>query len=267
MYSIRREKLREYLRENGTVTIRELCAAFPDVSTMTIHRDLDALEEEGCVVKMRGGARFLADTRAEPAFPVRAVENPGAKERIGKTAARFIQADTTVFVDAGTTGLALAKALPDLACHVFTSAPNVAMECALKNEPFVNLCGGLLDHRNLALSGSATFEYFEKINIDIAFIAASGYTPRAGFTCGKECEAQLKRQVIQKAARVVLMMDQSKFGKMLPFTFADLGDIDCLVTDEPFDPVLMRRFARNRVELYAGDNGHPYEADLSGPQE
>ena len=62
-------------------------------------------------------------------------------------------------------------------------------------------------------------------------------------------------------------MDQSKFGKMLPFTFAELGDIDCLVTDEPFDPILMRRFARNRVELYVGDNTQPYEADLSGPKE
>lgn len=98
MYSIRREKLREYLRENGTVTIRELCAAFPDVSTMTIHRDLDALEEEGCVVKMRGGARFLADTRAEPAFPVRAVENPGAKERIGENCRPALFKRTPLFL-------------------------------------------------------------------------------------------------------------------------------------------------------------------------
>lgn len=183
---------------------------------------------------------------------------PGRQGADWESGRRFIQADTTVFVDAGTTGLALARALPDLACHVFTSAPNVAMECALKNEPFVNLCGGLLDHRNLALSGSATFEYFEKINIDIAFIAASGYTPRTGFTCGKESEAQLKRQVIQKASRVVLMMDESKFGKMLPFTFADVGDIDYLITDGAFDPDLMSRFIKNRVEIYIGDSTQPY---------
>lgn len=255
MNALRREKIREFLRENGAATIRELSTEFPEVSLMTIHRDLDALEQEGCILKMRGGARYIAEApKAEPAFPIRAVENLREKERIAAFAARFVREGMTIFIDAGTTGLALARQLPDLAMTVFTSAPNIALAVSEKNEPFVHLCGGMLNRRNMALSGSASLEYFDKVNIDVAFLVSSGYTPKAGFTCGKESEAQLKIRVISKAAAVVLLMDGSKFGKVLPFTFAGADDVDCFVTDGALEPELRAGLEEKDVRIFAGDD-------------
>lgn len=236
MNALRRERLREYLRENGAATIRELSAEFPEVSLMTIHRDLDALEAEGCILKMRGGARYIAEApRSEAAFTIRAVENMEAKEHIASLAAGQVREGMSVFIDAGTTGMALARAIPNLPINVFTTAPNVALAVSEKPETSVNLCGGLLNRRNMSLSGPNSLEYFDKVNLDVAFMVASGFTQRAGFTCGKETEAQVKTRVIAKAQHVVMLMDSSKYGKVLPFTFAEPENIDLFISNRGFD--------------------------------
>lgn len=236
MNALRRERLREYLRENGAATIRELSAEFSEVSLMTIHRDLDALEAEGCVLKMRGGARYIAEApRSEAAFPIRAVENMAAKEHIAALASEHIREGMSVFIDAGTTGMALARVIPNLPINIFTTAPNVALAVSEKPDTFVNLCGGLLNRRNMSLSGPNSLEYFDKVNLDVAFMVASGFTQRAGFTCGKETEAQVKTRVIAKAQKVVMLMDSSKYGKVLPFTFAEPDDIDVFISNRSFD--------------------------------
>ena len=59
MNNIRQEAIRQYIEENNVVSIKEIRALFPDVSLMTIHRDLDALEQGGAVIKVRGGARSV----------------------------------------------------------------------------------------------------------------------------------------------------------------------------------------------------------------
>ena len=62
MYHIRQEQMKAFIEENNAVTIRQLQALFPDVSLMTIHRDLDTLESGGVIVKYRGGARAVRHT-------------------------------------------------------------------------------------------------------------------------------------------------------------------------------------------------------------
>ena len=107
MYNIRQEQIREYIEEKNVVTIKELQVLFPNVSLMTIHRDLDALEKEGAVVKFRGGAKSvrLAD---DPDFNVRMRENNAGKTAIARKALELIQPHTSIFLDASTTNLALA---------------------------------------------------------------------------------------------------------------------------------------------------------------
>ena len=87
----------------------------------------------------------------------------------------------------------------------------------------------------MSLSGPNSLEYFDKVNLDVAFMVASGFTQRAGFTCGKETEAQVKTRVIAKAQHVVMLMDSSKYGKVLPFTFAEPENIDLFISNRAFD--------------------------------
>jgi len=139
MNNIRQEQMREYIEQRNLVTIKELQALFPSVSLMTIHRDLDALEAGGFVVKFRGGAKSvrLAD---DPEFHVRVRENNEGKQIIAQKALKLIQPHTSIFLDAGTTNLLLAKSLPDINLNVITTGPSIALELAKLHNPVVTLC-------------------------------------------------------------------------------------------------------------------------------
>lgn len=232
MYSIRQEQIREYIEEKNVVTIKELQALFPDVSLMTIHRDLDALERIGAVVKFRGGAKSVR-LAGDPDFNVRMRENNVGKTAIARKALELIQPHSSVFLDASTTNLALAKNLPDINLNIITTGPSIALELCRLHNPVVTLCCGTINRKNLAISGQNTLEMLERINIDMAFIGVSGCSVEAGFTCGMEGDMLVKRLVISKARTSVAMCGHEKFSCLMPYTYAQLADVDYLITDGP----------------------------------
>ena len=230
MYSIRQEQMREYIEKKNVATIKELQAMFPDVSLMTIHRDLDALQDSGYVVKFRGGVKSVR-LAGDPEFNVRMRENNVGKSLIAQKALELLQPHSSVFLDASTTNLALAKALPDMNLNIVTTGPSVALELSRLHNPVVTLCCGTLNRKNLALSGQNTLQMLEGINIDVAFIGVSGCSVDAGFTCGTEGDMLVKRMVIQKARTSVVLCDKEKFNCLMPYTFARLSDVDYMVCD------------------------------------
>ena len=230
MYSIRQEQMKEYIEQKNVVTIRELQQLFSDVSLMTIHRDLDALEAGGTVVKFRGGAKSVRHA-GDPEFNVRMRENTAGKVIIADKAIPLIQPNTSIFLDASTTNLALAKKLSDMNLNIFTTGPSVALELCRLHNPVVSVCCGTINRKNLAVSGQNTLEMLDRINIDIAFIGVSGCSLDAGFTCGTESDMLVKRKVIQKARTTVLMCGKEKLSALMPYTFAKFEDIDYLISD------------------------------------
>ena len=239
MYSIRQETMKDYVEEKNVVTIKELQAMFPDVSLMTIHRDLDMLEKSGVLVKFRGGARSVRRA-GDVEFNVRMNANNPGKNAIARKAMELIQPHSAVFLDASTTNLALARVLPDINLNVFTTGPSIALELCRLHNPVVTLCCGTINRKNLALSGRNTLEMLEKINIDMAFIGVSGCSVEAGFTCGTESDMLVKRMVIQKARTSVIMCGKDKLSCLMPYTFADFSDVDYLVSDEPMPEEFIR---------------------------
>ena len=248
MNRIRQAQLKAYIETNNVATIKELHAMFPDVSLMTIHRDLDALEESGAIVKFRGGARSVRYA-GDPEFNVRMRENNAGKLTIAKKAMELIQPHTAVFLDASTTNLALARALPDINLNIFTTGPSIALELCRLHNPVITLCCGTINRKNLAVSGQNTLEMLEKINIDMAFIGVSGCSLEAGFTCGTEGDMLVKHKVIQKARTSVMMCSREKLSCLMPYTFAELKDVDYLISDEPMPESFVRAAQAAGVHL------------------
>ena len=232
MNRIRREKLKDYIEQQKMVTIHQIQTLFPDVSLMTIHRDLDALAADGFIVKFRGGAKAVRHA-VDPEFNVRMRENNAGKVLIARKALELIQPHTSVFLDASTTNLALARSLPDINLNIFTTGPSIALELCRLSNPVVTVCCGTINRNNLALSGQNTLQMLEKINIDLAFIGVSGCSVEAGFTCGTEGDMLVKKLVIEKARRSVVMCGKEKLSCLMPYTFAEFADVDYLVSDEP----------------------------------
>ena len=248
MNRIRQEKIKEYIESRNVVTIKELQNLFPEVSLMTIHRDLDTLEKGGIVVKFRGGARSVRYS-GDPEFNVRMQENNTGKQIIARKAMELLEPNSAVFLDASTTNLELAKILPDMNINIFTTGPSIALElCRLMN-PSVTLCCGKVNRKNLAVSGQNTLEMLDKINIDMAFIGVSGCSVDAGFTCGTESDMLVKNLVIKKARRSVMMCGKEKLSCLMPYTFATFSDIDYLITDAMLPPNFMQAIENAGVKL------------------
>ena len=232
MNRIRQDKIKDSIEDMGLVTIKQLQSLFLNVSLMTIHRDLDALVLSGDAVKFRGGAKSVRRT-GDLEFEERMRQNNAGKLAIAHKAMELIQPHTSVFLDASTTNLALARMLPDINLNIFTTGPGIALELCRLHNPVVTLCCGTMNRKNLSLSGQNTLEMLEGINIDLAFIGVSGCSVDAGFTCGTESDMLIKRLVIRKTRRSVLMCSKEKLSCLMPYTFARLGDVDYLISDEP----------------------------------
>ena len=242
MNQIRLNRMKAYIEKKNVVTIKELQLLFPEVSLMTIHRDLDTLVEEGSVVKFRGGAKSVRHN-GDPEFNVRIGENNAGKFTIAQKALELIQPHSSVFLDASTTNLMLARSLPDINLNIVTTGPSIALELCRLHNPVVTLCCGTINRKNLALSGQNTLEMLDKINIDLAFIGVSGCSVEAGFTCGTEGDMLVKRMVIQKARTSVVMCTKDKLKCLMPYTFAQLSDVDYMISDEPM-PETFRSVAK-----------------------
>ena len=234
MKNFRIEQIKKYVEEKEMITIAQLTKMFPDVSLMTIHRDLNFLEQQGVIHKIRGGAMAAGNLKMmEPTLDYRTIENMPDKEIVAKKAVDFLGEEGSIYIDSGSTAGQIARFLPDKSMNIITSSPLIALELAKKEKPSSMLCGGLLNRRSMSLSGSSGIHMLSKINIDVAFLVASGFSLTGGFTCGKESEADIKELLVKRARTVVLLMDHSKIGRILPFNFANLQDIHYLITDRP----------------------------------
>ena len=211
----------------------ELEKFFPDISSMTLRRDLKRLEELGDVVLTKGGAKSISHLSRikEERYSKRSLENTAEKNTIAEKAVGFAEEGRSIFLDSGTTVMCLARLLESQKLFITTGAPNISLECVKNPNAVINLIGGNLNRDNLSLSGISALDFLGNINIDTAFIATSGFSAKNGFTCGNYDEAQIKKKVISNANRVIVMMDSSKIGKSMPFTFARLDEIDVLITD------------------------------------
>jgi len=247
----RREVINLYIQSKGEVRFKELEDLLPEVSGMTIRRDLEYLEKRGEIVRTRGGAKSISHLSMlkEAAYTLRAGENTEAKMIIAEKAVKFVTAERSIYIDAGTTSMCFAQKLKDENLFVLTSAPNIAMELIKFHNIKVNLTGGKLNRETLSLSGYNAVEYVKGLNIDIAFMAASAFSKNSGFTCGDYFEAEIKRLIMKKAQTNVMLMDSSKIDCGMPYTFAKLSDIDILITDEPLTVDYLKAAKKAKVTV------------------
>ncbi len=229
--------IKEYIDKNGRVTLHELECAFPEVSSMTLRRDLNRLEEENSIIRISGGAISVNTVlRAkEEDFSERIVFNTEEKHEIAEKAVKIVEPNSCIFIDGGSTTTYFARALPDDNFYVLTNALVIAETILRKEKPVVALLGGDLRKNNFITVGSTCIDYIEKINIQTAVMTATGFIKDiGGFTCGNQSEADVKRAVIKKADNVIMLLDSSKVNKKTPYTFASLKDVNCMVVDKNF---------------------------------
>lgn len=231
----RREKIRQLLQTKAYISLSELCENFPDVSEMTIRRDIAFFEEKGDAIKVRGGVRstrFITSS-TDDTMTERMRENVDSKEKIARSAAKYLETGRSIFIDSGSTLQQMVKFVQNERYIFTTTNPAAALELASIGLPVVNVTGGRLDRDYQSMSGLQALRFISDINIDIALLSSSGLASRSGFTGGNYAECELKRAVVEKADKIIMLMDSSKIGKSLPYTFCSLDKVSVLICDAP----------------------------------
>lgn len=251
MYNERRERIRALLTEKPFISIKELQSLFPDVSGMTLRRDIEYFESQGEAIKVRGGARStkFITTSTDDAITTRMNENVASKEKIARRAAEFLETGRSIFIDSGSTLQRIVPYVPNERFTFTTTNPMAALDLCKIGLPIVNIVGGKLDRDYQTVTGMHAMRFLSDINIDIAFLSPSGLSLKSGFTGGNYSECELKRVVVEKSRLVVLLLDASKIDKSLPYTFCHLDQVHIIITDAPLPEEIRREAQRLGVRV------------------
>jgi DeoR/GlpR family transcriptional regulator of sugar metabolism len=231
----------ETLARDGEVEIAHLAQQF-SVSEMTIRRDFESLEEAGALRRLVGGRGIAVEQKThEPALMARELDRTANKAHIARAAAELINADEAVYIDGGTTALAIAKELRrrEIPLTVVTRSLLVAVEFCQATNVDIHLLGGKVKTAEMLTTSQTHPDDLASYNVDTYLMGISGIHPTRGLTDYDPDEAAGKRVAISRADRVVLAFDDSKLDRVLLSTVATLEDIDVLVTDaSPDHPAL-----------------------------
>jgi DeoR family fructose operon transcriptional repressor len=210
--------------------VTELAELF-DVSPMTIRRDLQALEEQGLVEAVHGGARSSLQSPFELSFAQRELVNAESKRAIGRLAASLVADGEAVALDASTTTVQVARNLVGRRrVTVVTNGIKAAAELGHRPGIDVIVTGGQL-HQTASLVGPFARATIEQLRVDWLFFSVTGITNDLALTGPSEFDAETKAALIGIARRVVLVADSTKFGRDSYVRVAPLIAVNDIVTD------------------------------------
>ncbi|WP_285707051.1 DeoR/GlpR family DNA-binding transcription regulator [Microtetraspora sp. NBRC 16547] len=253
---VRRERMLGMLMDQEFARVAELAEAF-GVSSVTVRADLDALEEQGKVRRVRGGAVAAAPPpRTEPSFELSLGAAAVEKALIAKVAARLVSSGESVMMGAGTTTAHVARELvarADLTeVTVFTNGLRTALELEPALPRFaVVVTGGSLRRQQHSLVDPLGGRILDGIRANTVFLGCGGVHPDSGITNVNLPDAEMKQRMLRAATRRIVVADSSKLGVIEMAPICALSEIDLLITGESADPglVAVLRDRGLRVEI------------------
>jgi DeoR/GlpR family transcriptional regulator of sugar metabolism len=228
--SQRRELIRDRVVESGSVR-NDALAAELGVTVMTIHRDLNALEGQGWVRKIRGGAVIDSSASIDTTVRHRLGLMLEEKEQIARAALEHLHAADAVMIDDSTTALQVAKLLPGRGHRTVITNFLMAIN-ALAEQTEIDLIalGGTYDATYQAFHGLHVREMISKLRADVLYMSTTAILD--GFLYHKSQETILIRHaMMESAARRILLVDHTKFQRRAVHQFAALTDFDVVIVD------------------------------------
>jgi DeoR family transcriptional regulator, fructose operon transcriptional repressor len=214
-------------------------AADLQVSLETIRRDLVALEQEGRLRRVYGGATLTGDRfrTSEPGREERSRLLREAKDEISRIAAGLVAEDDTVFLDVGTTAEAVARHLP-AGFRGLVVTNNVMAVLALRHRPEVNLhlLGGKVRHDEVSCSGSDTIRALGQFNADVAFLGCGGISATRGLTDYDADEITVRTVMLANATRAFVLADSTKLGLVATRRVCGIEELAGVLSNRAAEP-------------------------------
>ena len=227
----RRERIIQVLREQDEVSVSELSQRL-GVSEVTTRKDLQQLEEQGYLTRVRGGAVVSGRGQLELRFAARQQLNLEEKRRVAARAVELIQPGTTIFLDGSTTAFQMTRLLRDMHnLTVITTGLYAALELSFAPDVTTIVVGGILRRRTSSLVDTLSPNLLRRLHVDIAFLSCRAFSAEQGMMESDLREAQMKRAMAETALRKVALVDHAKFASVYVATSLLPEEIDLLIVD------------------------------------
>jgi DeoR/GlpR family transcriptional regulator of sugar metabolism len=248
----RQEHIARIVEEHGRARVADLAARF-GVSSVTIRKDLVALEAERRLIRAHGGAIALDRSRPELSFDIRERLQADEKWRIGSAGAALVHDGESIVMDASTTALSVARHLKTRGgwsqLTVITNGLRLASELAGHPGIVVLMLGGRVRWEALSVVGQLGDGLFSRINVQKAFLGAAGFTVESGMADATDEEAQIKRSMVGAAREVIAIVDHTKWERAAFATFCPTDKLSVVLTDDGAPTAMVRALTGRGVEV------------------
>lgn len=246
----RHQRILDILRQRSSAKVSELSDTL-GVSQVTVRSDLDVLEGQGHISRLRGGAMLKNGYQIQdPALAARAQTNEATKRRIARRAADMVEDGAVILLDDSTTAFYMIPHLQQRQnLTVVTSGIEAGLALSRNPAHTVILLGGVMHAGGTSVVGPLSEGTLKELHFGTAFLSCTGFSCEAGMTQADMQKGQIQRQMVASADRVVALVDGSKFGKAILLPFAKIDQIDHVLTDSSVQEAYVDQLRRLGVRV------------------
>ncbi|AKW15722.1 DeoR/GlpR transcriptional regulator [Salmonella enterica subsp. enterica serovar Mississippi] len=244
----RQALIRQVLLEKGRVVCAELSVQL-GVSEHTIRRDLHELSKSGICKKVYGGA--VAAMPEAGNYAERKTKKTDTKSTIAHKCAQLVKPNSCVYIDSGTTNLAMAEALPNTTVFtVVTNSPEIAITLLKKPLCEVIMLGGGVQRTSGGCVGAPALEQIKGIIFDQGFIGGCAMAPELGLTGFDYADCEFKKAVIRQCSEIIVGLTSDKIPAVARYVVADSSQIDVLVIEQSVSKQYADVFRECDIQIY-----------------
>lgn len=248
------------LDEQGFVSLRDL-SQWVSTSTATLRRDLERLQANGKLTRVRGGVQSANGIDRTGGRYLRGVPfhenvhlNRFAKEAIGKAAAQLCRPGDAVIIDGGSTTLQMCPHLEPLRLQVFTNSLHIVSALLPQQHTRVAIPGGVVfREQNIILhpfDDTTTYRF----HASLMFVGAAAVM-RYGLMKNDIMQVQAERKLLALAEKVIALVDSSKFSASAAHSLCELTRVHTLITDRGLDETSAKMLKSHNIEVITVDAG------------
>jgi Transcriptional regulators of sugar metabolism len=241
------------LQEKNVLSVRTLAEQL-NVSEMTIRRDISILEKDNRIETFYGGVSLKqTELAAESFYEIEneLIKRTEQKERIARKAASLINQNDVILIDTGSTTGSIVKYINNsLNLIVYCYALNIINGLCMNPNLTVVACGGYFHSNTKMFESQEGASLIRKTVINKAFLAARGISEEVGITTAEPYEVEMKKAAISVSEQKILLADSTKLGKAWYAKYADLSDINVVITDDEADEKYVNLLQKMNITVY-----------------
>lgn len=245
----RKSKIKDIIMEKKSVVVSELATCF-SVTEETIRRDLKTLEDEGFLIRTYGGAFIQDGVQNEVDLSIRETAYTDSKQLIAAKCGEIIRNGDSIFLDASTTALFIARAVRDMRLTILTNSLKVIN--LLSDCPNIRLIsiGGLFNENNMSFIGRSALQSLDSYFVDKTFMSCRSLSMAHGISDSNESMSEIRQKLLSRSNYIYVVADYSKFDKTSFINICNFEDIHGLITDKQLDQEWINYLSDNNVTYY-----------------